>query len=403
MKSTIRLSHRLTQLAPSPTLAIAAKAAEMKNSGQPVINLSAGEPDFDTPEPIRKAALLAMESGQTRYTPSDGIRSLRAAIQDKFETQNSLHFPLDSILVAPGAKYALHALTQCLLNPGDRVVIVAPYWVSYPDIIRLSGAECMVLETQARGCYRLDLDALDRALAAPSRLFILNSPSNPTGVQYRRAELASIGAVLRRHPQIVIATDDLYESILWSDEPFSNLPMVCPDLQDRCVVINGVSKTYAMTGWRIGYAAGPKSLIRAMSDFQSHTVASANSIAQAAAEAALRSDPGLITDMVNAYHKRHDYLAPEIGRLAGVEVTPADGTFYLFADCRSFLNGTPSIGDDVALATALLEHAGVAVVPGSAFGAPGHLRLSYATDLAALHTAVERLRHFWSSHTGTHR
>ncbi|MHB1544312.1 MAG: pyridoxal phosphate-dependent aminotransferase [Gammaproteobacteria bacterium] len=400
MKSTIRLSHRLTELTPSPTLAIAAKAADMESSGRPVINLSAGEPDFDTPELIRKAALLAMESGQTRYTPSQGTRPLREAIRDKFETDNQLHYPLDSILIAPGAKYALHALAQCLLNPGDRVVIVAPYWVSYPDIIRLSGAECTVLQTDARDRYRLDLDALDHALHPPSRFFILNSPSNPTGIQYRRAELESIGAILRRHPQIVIATDDLYEKILWSNEPFSNLPMVCPDLQDRCVVINGVSKTYAMTGWRIGYAAGPKVLIRAMADFQSHTIACANTIAQAAAEAALRSLPELITGMVTTYHNRHDYLVPELSRLAGVTITPADGTFYLFADCRTFLNDTPSIGNDVALASELLEHAGVAIVPGSAFGAPGHIRLSYAIDLATLKIAVERLQHFWNRHTG---
>lgn len=399
MKPMIRLSHRLADLMPSPTLAIAAKAAEMKAKGQPVISLSAGEPDFDTPEPIRKAARLAMESGQTRYTPSEGNRSLREAIRDKFETDNQLHYPLDSILVAPGAKYALHALAQCLLNPGDRAVIVAPYWVSYPDIIRLSGAECTVLKTEAREHYRLDLEALDRALEPPSRLFILNSPCNPTGVQCRRAELESIGAVLRRHPQVVIATDDLYESILWSEEPFTNLPMVCPDLRGRCVVVNGVSKTYAMTGWRIGYAAGPKELIGAMSDFQSHTISSANSIAQAAAVAALRSTPALIAGMVHAYHERHDYLAPELKRLAGVEVTPADGTFYLFADCRTFLKEAPSVRDDLTLASEILEHTGVAVVPGTAFGAPGHLRLSYATELSTLKQAMERIQQFWSSRT----
>lgn len=399
MKSTIHLAHRLTELKPSPTLAIAAQASEMKRRGRSIINLSAGEPDFDTPESIRAAAQHAMNTGQTRYTPSEGTRSLREAIQAKLELVNQLRYPLESILVCPGAKYALHSLAQCLLNPGDRVVIVAPYWVSYPDIIRLSNAECCILETQAQNNYHLDLDALDRALAPPSRLFILNSPNNPTGIQYRRMELEAIGVVLRRHPQIMIATDDLYESILWSDEPFSNLAMVCPDLQDRCVVINGVSKTYAMTGWRIGYASGPENLIRAMSDFQSHTISCPNSIAQAAAESALRSNAELVAPMVSAYHKRHDYLVRELGKLAGVTLVPADGTFYLFTDCRAFLNETPSIGDDVKLAGKLLEQAGLATVPGAAFGAPGHLRFSYATDLDTLQIAVQRLQGFWNQHT----
>ncbi len=396
MTASLAIANRLAEIQPSPTLAIASLAATLKQAGRPILNLSIGEPDFDTPTFIREAAREAMERGLTRYTPAAGTPSLREAIQAKFRKDNQLDYPVTSILVTPGAKYALYALTQCLLNPGDRVVIIAPYWVSYPDIIRLSGAECHILQTDATDRYAIDIDALDASLKPPTRLLILNSPGNPTGVHYPRSQLDAIGSVVRRHPQIVIVTDDLYEKILWQGLPFLNLAMVCPDLVDRCVVINGVSKSHAMTGWRIGYAAAPPALIQAMADFQSHTVSNANSIAQAAAEAALSGDSSSIDQMVAAYHARHDYLVPRLNELNGIRVQPADGTFYAFADCRPHLGLNPAISDDQALACDLLERTGIAVVPGSAFGAPGHLRLSYATDDQTLEIAVSRLQEYFS-------
>jgi aspartate aminotransferase len=395
MTASFAIAKRLEGIEPSPTLAIAALAATLQQAGRSILNLSVGEPDFDTPAFVRKAAVEAMERGATRYTPSAGTLSLREAIQAKFQADNRLDYPVASIVVTPGAKYALYALAQCLLNPGDRAVILAPYWVSYPDIIRLSGSGCLVLPTDARNRYTVDLDALDASLRPPTRLLIVNSPGNPTGIHYPRSQLEAIGSIVRRHPQVLIASDDLYEKILWQGLPFLNLPMVCPDLKDRCVVINGVSKSHAMTGWRIGYAAGPPSLIRTMVDFQSHTVSNPNSIAQAAAEAALRGSPAEVEHMVKTYHARHDFLVPRLNQMDGIQVQPADGTFYAFADCRTYLASHPEMDGDLGLARALLEQKGIAVVPGSAFGAPGHLRLSYATDEKILETAVSRLQEYF--------
>jgi aspartate aminotransferase len=395
MTASVAIAKRLEGIQPSPTLAIASLAASLQQAGRSILNLSVGEPDFDTPAFVRKAAWEAMERGLTRYTSSAGTVSLREAIQTKFRTDNGLDYPVTSIVVTPGAKFALYALAQCLLNPGDRAVILAPYWVSYPDIIRLSGAECHVLETDARNRYTIDRDALDASLQPPTRLLILNSPGNPTGIHYPRSQLEAIGSIVRAHPQVLVASDDLYEKILWQGLPFLNLAMVCPDLADRCVVINGVSKSHAMTGWRIGYAAGPPTLIRSMADFQSNTVSNPNSIAQVAAEAALRGSSADVELMVKTYQARHDFLVPELNQIDGIRVQPADGTFYAFADCRTYLERNPEIDGDVGLTRALLEQTGVAVVPGSAFGAPGHLRLSYATDEKILKTAVTRLQEYF--------
>jgi aspartate aminotransferase len=386
------LSQRVQRIKPSPTLAVTNRARELRAAGEDVIGLGAGEPDFDTPEHIKEAAIQAIHDGFTKYTAVDGTPQLKKAIIEKFRRDNGLDYAPDQILVSCGGKQSFYNLAQALLDSGDRVVIPAPYWVSYPDMVLLADAEPVFVYAGIEQQFKITPEQLDAALDERTRLFVLNSPSNPTGVAYSRTELAALGEVLRAWPDVIIASDDMYEHILWSDEGFCNIAQACPDLLDRTVVLNGVSKAYAMTGWRIGYAGGPAELIGAMKKIQSQSTSNPTSISQVAAQAALEGDQACIAPMLEAFHQRHDHVVARLNRLRGVRCLPAQGTFYAFPDVRELIAGHESIDSDVALAEWLLNEAGVALVPGSAFGAEGYLRLSFATDLASLDKALDRIQ-----------
>jgi aspartate aminotransferase len=387
----IRLANRVQRIKPSPTLAVTARVAELRASGRDIIGLGAGEPDFDTPEHIRAAAVAAINSGFTRYTAVDGTPELKRAIIAKFRRDNGLEYQPEQILVSCGGKQSFFNLVQALLNPGDEVIIPAPYWVSYPDMVRLADGEPVIIRAGVESGFKITPDELEAAVTPRTRLFVINSPSNPTGVAYSKSELKALGAVLKNHPQLLIATDDMYEHILWTEQPFCNILNPCPELYERTIVLNGVSKVYAMTGWRIGYAGGPAELIKAMKKVQSQSTSNPTSISQVAAQAALDGDQSCVQPMLKAFKARHDFVVEALNRIPGVVCLPADGTFYCFPYFQAVIDGLAGIGDDVELAEHLLDTAGVALVPGTAFGAPGYLRLSFATGLETLRVALERL------------
>ncbi|MFP4696047.1 MAG: pyridoxal phosphate-dependent aminotransferase [Thiohalospira sp.] len=386
----IELAERARRVKPSPTLAVTARAKALRAAGQDIIGLGAGEPDFDTPDNIKEAAMAAIRAGDTKYTAVDGTPALKEAIAAKFRRDNSLDYDLDQILVSAGGKQSFFNLCQALLNPGDEVVIPAPYWVSYPDIVRLAEGEARFVETTLDAGFKMTPDQLEAAITDNTRLVVINSPSNPTGVAYTRAELAALGSVLERHPRVLVATDDIYEHIRWEEGAFINIVNATPSLKERAVVLNGVSKAYSMTGWRIGYAAGPADLIAAMKTIQSQSTSNPASISQAAAVEALTGDQSCIETMVTAFRQRHDFVVEALGRLPGVRSLPGQGAFYCFPDMSEAIRGA-GMADDVAFAEHLLTEAGVALVPGSAFGAPGCMRLSFATSLSNLEQAMERL------------
>ncbi|HKV96902.1 MAG TPA: pyridoxal phosphate-dependent aminotransferase [Gammaproteobacteria bacterium] len=391
--TTALLAERVQRLQPSPTLAVTARAAELRAQGRDIIGLGAGEPDFDTPEHIKEAAIRAIRAGQTKYTAVGGTPALKRAVIEKFRRENGLDYKPDQILVSCGGKQSFFNLCQALLNPGDEAVIPAPYWVSYPEMVALAAAIPIMPYAGAEQHYKLKPEQLERAITKRTRLLVINSPSNPTGMAYSRTELEAFGAVLRRHPQVFIATDDMYEHCQWRGGPFCNIVMACPDLYMRTLVLNGVSKSYAMTGWRIGYAGGPAWLINAMTDVQSQSTSNPASISQAAAEAALSGDQSCVSRMCRAYEERHAFVYGKLHSLPGVRVLPADGTFYAFPDLSAVISRL-KLADDNALAERLLNDAGIALVAGSAFGAPGHLRLSFATSMQNLEAALERFQDF---------
>lgn len=385
------LSHRVQQIQPSPTLAITAKAGELRAQGRDIISLSAGEPDFDTPEHIKKAAVDALNEGATKYAPVDGTPQLKKAIQTKFKRDNGLDYETNQILVSTGAKQTIFNLALAVLNPGDEAITLAPYWVSYPAIYAFTGATPITVSAGIENNYKVTPAQLEAAITDKTRLVMFNSPSNPTGAAYTKAELGALGKVLEAHPGVIVATDDIYEHILWSDEPFVNVVNACPSLYDRTIVINGVSKAYAMTGWRIGYCGGPAEIVKAMKKIQSQSTSGANTIAQAAAAEALDGDQGCIKPMLKAFKERHDFVIDALNALPGVNCQPGDGTFYAFADCREAISNLAGIDDDVAFCEHLLNKSDVALVPGSAFGAPGYARLSFATSMEQLEEALKRL------------
>jgi len=395
----IQLSDRVRRIKPSPTLAVTARAAELRAAGHDIIGLGAGEPDFDTPAPIKAAAIAAIEAGQTKYTPVDGTPGLKQAIINKFEGENGLRYAPEQILVSCGGKQSFYNLAQALLNSGDEVIIPAPYWVSYPDMVRLADGVPVELSAGIDQQFKLTPAQLEAAITPRTRLFVINSPSNPTGVAYSRTELAALGEVLSRHPRVLIATDDMYEHILWADEPFCNIVNACPELQERTFVLNGVSKAYAMTGWRIGYAGGPAEVIQAMKKIQSQSTSNPASVSQAAAQAALEGDQGCIAPMLAAFRERHDFVVQALNAIPGVRCLPGDGTFYCFPNVEPVIDRLEGVTNDVELAERILADAGVALVPGSAFGAPGHLRLSFATSMDNLRKALSRLGDFLTPRT----
>jgi len=388
----ISLSQRVQRVKPSPTLAVTARAAELRAAGKDIIGLGAGEPDFDTPPHIRQAAIRAIERGDTRYTAVDGTAALKNAIINKFRRDNGLDYQPDQVLVSCGGKQSFYNLVQALLNPGDEVIIPAPYWVSYPDMVRLADGEPVIIKAGLEQRFKISPEQLQAAITPRTRLVVINSPSNPTGVAYSRDELRALAEVLLRHPPVLVATDDMYEHILWSDEPFSNILNVCEELYPRTIVLNGVSKAYAMTGWRIGYAGGPKKLIQAMKKVQSQSTSNPASISQAAAQEALDGDQSCIAPMLKAFRARHDFVVQALNDIPGVRCAKADGTFYSFPDVSAVIKRLEGVNDDVELAEYLLREAGVALVPGSAFGAPGHVRLSFATSMKVLEDALGRLQ-----------
>ncbi|MEI2742710.1 MAG: pyridoxal phosphate-dependent aminotransferase [Candidatus Competibacter sp.] len=384
------LSERVQRIKPSPTLAVTAKANELKAAGKDVIGLGAGEPDFDTPDFIKEAAIKAIHAGFTKYTPVDGTAVLKKAIIAKFQRDNGLNYEPKQILVSCGGKQSFYNLAQALLNSGDEVIIPAPYWVSYPDMVLLADGKPVIVEAGIDQHFKMTPQQLEAAITPRTKLLVINSPSNPTGVAYSAAELTALGEVLRRHPQVYIATDDMYEHIQWTGEKFCNLLNVCPDLYDRTIVLNGVSKAYSMTGWRIGYCGGPRDLINAMSNIQSQSTSNPTSISQVAAEAALNGDQSFIGMMTDAFKKRHDYVLEALKAMPGVKVAPADGTFYIFPSFQQVIERL-DLANDIAFAEVLLNEVGVALVPGSAFGAEGCGRISFATSMDNLTKALERI------------
>lgn len=388
----IRLSERVQSIKPSPTLAVTARAAAMRAAGKDIVGLGAGEPDFDTPEHIKQAAIKAIQDGFTKYTAVDGTAGLKQAIVAKFKRENGFDYTPKQILVSCGGKQSFYNLAQALINPGDEVIIPAPYWVSYPDMVLLAGGVPVIVDApQAQG-FKITPAQLEAAITPKTRLFVINSPSNPTGMAYSADELAALGEVLRRHPGVVVATDDMYEHIVWKAGSFVNILNTCPDLYDRTMVLNGVSKAYSMTGWRIGYAAGPAGLIEAMTNIQSQSTSNPTSISQVAAEVALNGDQSFIADMNKAFKHRHDYVVAALNAIPGVECLETDGTFYVLPNVQGVIDRLDGVQDDLGLAEYLIEQGGVAVVPGSAFGAPGCMRLSIATSMANLEKALGRIK-----------
>ena len=386
----IAVSQRVQRVKPSPTLALTSRVLQLQAAGRDIIGLGVGEPDFDTPVHIADAGVVAIRHGKTRYTSVDGTPELKDAIIAKFQRDNGLSYTRQQILVSSGAKQTLYNLCIALLNPGDEAVVPAPYWVSYPDMVLLADGVPVTVPTGPEAGYKLTPAQLEAAITPRTRLLLLNSPSNPTGAAYTRAELAALGEVLLRHPQVVIGTDDMYEHIWWGAEPFCSLVTACPGLYDRTVTINGVSKSYAMTGWRIGYCGGPVELIRAMATVQGQSTSNACSISQHAATAALNGDQACVATMNAAFQERHNFVVAGLNALPGIHCLPGQGTFYAFADVREVMSDRGFV-DDTALAEHLLEVGGVAVVPGSGFGAPGHIRLSFACSLETLREALRRI------------
>ncbi len=388
---SLQLASRLDSIQPSATMAINAKAQNLRAQGKKIINLSVGEPDFDTPEFIKAAAIEAINQGFTKYTAVEGIDELKLAIVNKFQRENALNYEKNQIIVSNGAKQSIFNACLALLNPGDEVIIPAPYWVSYPEMVKFAGAEPVFIETHLENRFKISAEQLAEKINARTKLFIINSPSNPSGMAYTLEELKALGDVLKKHPQVFILTDDMYEHIYWGEKPFCTLLNAAPELTPRTIVVNGVSKAYAMTGWRIGYAAADLALTKAMAKIQSQATSNSNSIAQKAAVAALSGDQTAVRNMCAVYQKRHDKVLAKVLEIPGFKAIAADGTFYLFIEVSEACKKL-NLTDDVAFCEWLLDHCEIAVVPGSSFGSPGYIRISFATSDALLSEALERMK-----------
>ena len=393
----MELSNRVQTIKPSPTLAVTARAARLKAEGKDIIGLGAGEPDFDTPQHIKDAAIAAINKGLTKYTAVGGTPDLKNAIVAKFKRENNFDFEAKQILVSCGGKQSFFNLVLSVINPGDEVIIPAPYWVSYPDIVLIAEGKPVFINTGIEQNFKISAEQLEAAITPRTKMFVINSPSNPSGAVYTLDELRALGEVLRRYPQILIATDDMYEHILLSNQKFINIVNACPDLFQQTVVLNGVSKAYSMTGWRIGYCGGPAPIITAMENIQSQSTSNPSSISQAAAEAALNGDQSCMNPMIAAFKERNTFVTEQLNQMNGVHCLSSEGAFYAFADIRQSISdlynknliGAPN---DIALSEYLLESAGVAVVPGSAFGCDGYIRLSFATSMENLKQALSRIK-----------
>jgi len=390
-----RLSIRVQQIKPSATLAITAKAAEMRAAGKSIISLSVGEPDFETPKAAREAGIEAINSGFTRYTAVAGIPELRQAVAEKFKRDNDLDYSPDDILISSGGKQCIFNLLLAVMNPGERAIIPAPYWVSYPDMVKLAEGTPVIVPTTAEADFKITAAQLDEVLCHRCKILFLNSPSNPTGMAYSADELKAIGEVVRRHPELIVATDDMYEKILFDGKEFATFAQVNPDLKEQTITLSGVSKAYCMTGWRIGFCAGPSIIIKAMTKIQGQRTSNPNAIAQKAALAALTGPTDELDDMVATYEKRRTWLVAAINAIPGMHAIKPDGAFYVFPSVADWIGKTTPSGielsDDVVICEWLLEEAGVALVPGTAFGSAGHVRFSYAVSQATLEDAINRI------------
>ena len=376
---------------PSATSAVLGLAAELREAGRDVISLGAGEPDFDTPDHIKVAAIQAIHDGETKYTAIDGTSQLKAAIQRKFERDNGLRYEPDQILVSVGAKHTLFNACMGVLSAGDEAIIPAPYWVSYPDMVRVAEGVPVIIDTGIEDGFKVTPEKLEAAITDKTRILFLNSPSNPTGSCYTRDELRALGDVLVRHPNVVVLADDIYEHIHWAEEPFCSIATACPELYDQVITINGVSKCYAMTGWRVGYAGGPREVIRAMKTIQSQITSNPCSISQVAAAAALDGDQACMAPMLEAYKSRSDFVVQALNDIPGFECRPGEGAFYAFPKVTEAM-AAQGLETDADLVKKVLESGDVVMVPGTPFGAPGYVRISFACSLEELEDAVGRIR-----------
>ena len=392
----MKLSKRISNTKTSATIEMSMKARELTLQGKDIISLSAGEPDFDTPRNIKNAAIESINSGNTKYTPVDGMLTLKESIVKKFKNENNLEYTPDQIIVSTGCKQSIYNLCQATLDEGDEVLIPSPYWVSYPEIVKLSDAVPVFVETNSETDFKVTGKMLEDNITKRTKMILLNSPSNPSGFIYSQEDLKDIGRVLKKYPNIIIASDDIYEHIIFNGKKFTNILNVCPELYDQTIVLNGVSKAYAMTGWRIGYAAGNSTIIGAMKKIQSQSTSCTCSISQAAAKAALDDDNSEVTKMVSEYQLRSEYLHTELNKIEGIKYKKPEGSFYAFVDVNGLINKIENINDDFELAEYFLREADVAVVPGTAFGSKNHIRISFATSLVNLEKAVCRIKNLLS-------
>jgi aspartate aminotransferase len=392
----MKLSKRISNTKTSATIAMSMKARELISQGKDVISLSAGEPDFDTPKHIKEAAIQSIKEGNTKYTPVDGMAVLKESIVEKFRNENNLNYETDQILVSAGCKQSIYNLCQAVLDKGDEVLIPSPYWVSYPEIVKLSDANPVFIETNSDTDFKITGEMLTNSITSKTKMLLLNSPSNPSGFIYNEKDLKDIGLVLRKYPNLIIASDDIYEHIIFNNKKFTNILNVCPELYDQTVVLNGVSKAYAMTGWRIGYAAGNKKIIGAMKKIQSQSTSCTCSISQAAAKSALDNCNDEVKKMVEQYQIRSEFLHTELNKIDGIKYKKPEGSFYAFVDVNGLINKIDNIEDDFDLAEYFLKNANVAVVPGTAFGSKNHIRISFATSLEKLKLAIERIKNLLS-------
>ena len=387
------VSNSLKRIKPSPTIAVTTKARELRAAGKDVIGLGAGEPDFDTPDNIKDAAIEAIKNGDTKYTAVDGTPALKKAIQAKFKRENNLSYDLNQITVGTGGKQVLYNAFMATVNKGDEVIIPAPYWVSYPDIILLAGGKPKIVKCDEKDNFKLTAQNLKKAISKKTKWIILNSPSNPTGSSYSKSEIKEIAEVLKKNKKIYILSDDIYEHITYDDFRFSTIAEI-KELKDRTLTMNGVSKSYSMTGWRIGYAAGPVEIIKAISKIQSQSTSNPSSISQAAAVEALNGTQDFIKTRADSFKERRNFVVDSLNNIKGITCLKPEGAFYVFPSCKGLLNKKTKIKSDTEFVQKLLEQANVAVVQGSAFGLTGYFRISYATSMENLKKAMERIKNF---------
>ena len=394
------VSNNLKRIKPSPTMAVTQKAKELKASGKDIIGLGAGEPDFDTPDNIKQAAIKAINDGDTKYTAVDGTPALKKAIIKKFKEENNLDYQIDQITVGTGGKQVIYNAMMATLNEGDEVIIPAPYWVSYPDIVLLAGGTPIILECNEKQGFKINPSQLEKSITKKTKWIILNSPSNPTGACYSKEEIKEIGKVLEKNPHVFILSDDIYEHITYGNFKFFTIAQI-DNLKERVLTMNGVSKAYSMTGWRIGYAAGPIDIIKAIAKIQSQSTSNPSSISQAAAVEALNGVQDFIKDRATSFQERRDFVVKTLNKIEGIECLNPDGAFYVFPSCKGLIGKKDSKGKeikkDIDFVQSLLENNGIAVVQGSAFGLEGFFRISYATSMENLKMALEKITSFCKS------